>query len=114
MASYSFQQKRQASVSPKNPNSLKGNLTSQSCNISVDLDSSLMITPTASPTNIGEEKTLENEKCAQKEDENANRSVQPFVNQKYLNCFSYYLIYYLTKDELQNELFVIQNKDCRI
>ena len=44
-----------------------------------------MITPTASPTNIGEEKTLENEKCAQKEDENANRSVQPFVNQKYLN-----------------------------
>ena len=76
MASYSFQQKRQASVSPKNPNSLKGNLTSQSCNISVDLNSSVI---------IGEEKTLENEKCAQKEDENANRSVQPFVNQKYLN-----------------------------
>lgn len=45
-----------------------------------------MITPTASPTNIGEEKTLEDEKCAQKEDENANTSLlEPFANQKYLN-----------------------------
>lgn len=81
-----YSQKRQASVSPKNIKTLTSKLSSENCNyLSVDLDSSLMITPTASPTDIGEVKALKVAKCAQKKDENSNTSHQPFTEQKYLN-----------------------------
>ena len=46
------------------------------------MDSSLMITPTASPTSMGDLKTFESKKYGQQEDENANTRLQSFTEQK--------------------------------
>jgi hypothetical protein len=68
---YHFQSKRHPSVSPKNISQSKQEKDLLSPNIPEDLSSSLLITPTASPTT--DVKTFDNFHKTQNKDENANR-----------------------------------------